>query len=248
MKGLYYRPERKAFSVFKQSPLPAPNASLANTAVAQHETEQAPRGTSGTKHRDSQQSKCRISTTATLAVPSWVTVTAWDDEADSFSQVGLHIPASKWWLLALCSFSNGLYNLAIWLFGIVFNGYWTLFYWSIVNLQCCVSFKYIVKWFIYTYIYIGLAKKFVRIFLYDVLYILIQILFHYGLWQDSGYSSLCYTVGHCCLTILYIVVGICQSQTPNLSFPTPFPFGNRKFVFCLWVYFCFVNKFICIIF
>ena len=40
-------------------------------------------------------------------------------------------------------------------------------------------------------------------------YILIQILFHYRLLQDTEYSSLCYTVGPCCLCILYIVVCIC---------------------------------------
>ena len=40
-------------------------------------------------------------------------------------------------------------------------------------------------------------------------YILFHILFHYGLLQDIKYSSLCYTVGPCCLSILYIVVCIC---------------------------------------
>ena len=37
-------------------------------------------------------------------------------------------------------------------------------------------------------------------------YILFHILFHYGLLQDIEYSSLCYTVGSCGLTILYTVV------------------------------------------
>ena len=32
------------------------------------------------------------------------------------------------------------------------------------------------------------------------MYILLHILFHYGLSQDIDYSSLCYTVGPCCLT------------------------------------------------
>ena len=39
---------------------------------------------------------------------------------------------------------------------------------------------------------------------YSVIYILFHILFHYGLSQDIEYSSLCYTVGPCCLSILYI--------------------------------------------
>lgn len=112
-------------------------------------------GTRGAKLTDSQQSKHRISTTARLAVPSWATVTAGDDEAASFNQVSLHIPASKWWLHAWCSFINGLHNFAVWIFGIAFNGYWTLFNWSIVHLQGCFSFKYIAKWFhfIDTYVY-----------------------------------------------------------------------------------------------
>ena len=48
------------------------------------------------------------------------------------------------------------------------------------------------------------------------IHILFQILFHYSLSQDIDYSSLCYTVGHYQLSILYIVVCICQSQSPKL--------------------------------
>ena len=29
--------------------------------------------------------------------------------------------------------------------------------------------------------------------------------FHYGLSQDTEYSSLCYRVGPCCLSILYVI-------------------------------------------
>ena len=67
-----------------------------------------------------------------------------------------------------------------------------LFYWSIVDVQCCVHFCCTAKWFSYTYIYI-----------------LFHIPFHYGLSQDIEYSSLCSTVGPCCLSILYIIVCIC---------------------------------------
>ena len=35
------------------------------------------------------------------------------------------------------------------------------------------------------------------------------ILFHYGLSQEIGYSSPCYTVGPCCLSILNRIVCIC---------------------------------------
>ena len=36
------------------------------------------------------------------------------------------------------------------------------------------------------------------------IYILFHSLFHYGLSQDIGYSSLCYTVGPCHRTLLFI--------------------------------------------
>ena len=41
------------------------------------------------------------------------------------------------------------------------------------------------------------------------IHILFHILFHYGSWWDIESRSLCYTVGPCCLSSLYIVVYIC---------------------------------------
>ena len=43
-----------------------------------------------------------------------------------------------------------------------------------------------------------------------------QILFPFRLLENIEQDSLCYTVGPCWLSILNIVVCICQSQTPNL--------------------------------
>ena len=40
-------------------------------------------------------------------------------------------------------------------------------------------------------------------------YIYRQILFHYRLLQDIEYSTLCYTAGLYCLSVLYIVVCYC---------------------------------------
>ena len=47
----------------------------------------------------------------------------------------------------------------------------------------------------------------------------------FPLWviKDINYSPLCYTVGHYCLCILFIVVYIYYSQTLNLSLTDPFP-------------------------
>ena len=43
------------------------------------------------------------------------------------------------------------------------------------------------------------------------------ILFHYGLSQDIEQSSLCYTIGPCCLSILYIIVCIDGQLSINIS-------------------------------
>ena len=47
--------------------------------------------------------------------------------------------------------------------------------------------------------------------------LLFQILFTCRLLQNIEQSSLCYTVDPCWLSILNIVVCVCQSQTPSLS-------------------------------
>ena len=60
-----------------------------------------------------------------------------------------------------------------------------------------------------------------------------HILFHYGLSHDIEYSSLCYTVGPCCLSTLNVTVCIYQPQTPSPSLSPP-PLGNHKSV--LYVY------------
>ena len=49
----------------------------------------------------------------------------------------------------------------------------------------------------------------IYIYIYIYIYILLSVLFHYTLSQDIEYSSLCYTVGPCCLSNLYILICIC---------------------------------------
>ena len=47
----------------------------------------------------------------------------------------------------------------------------------------------------------------------------LKILFHYSLLQDIEYSSLCYTVGPCCLSILYTVTCILEKAVaPTLQY------------------------------
>ena len=55
-----------------------------------------------------------------------------------------------------------------------------------------------------------LCSKVIQLYIHTHIYIYIfHIIFHYGLSQDIEYSSLCYAVGLCCLSILYIVVYVC---------------------------------------
>ena len=55
--------------------------------------------------------------------------------------------------------------------------------------------------------------------LYTKTHILFNILFHYDLSQNIDYSSLCYMVGPCCLSILNAIVCAYHPQTcsPSLS-------------------------------
>ena len=52
-------------------------------------------------------------------------------------------------------------------------------------------------------------RKVIQLYIYMYIF---QIIFHYRLLQNIEHSSLCYTVGPCCLCILYIAVSICQSH------------------------------------
>ena len=81
--------------------------------------------------------------------------------------------------------------------------------WSVVDLSYCVNFCCTAKWLSYTHICT-----------------LLYILSHYGSPQDVEYSSLCYTLGSCCISILYVMVCFYepwpQTHSPSLphsSFP-----------------------------
>ena len=74
-------------------------------------------------------------------------------------------------------------------------------------------------------------------------------IFHYGLSQETGYSSLCYTVGCHCLSILNVIVCIYQPPVPHPShFFAPHPWHPQVCSLHPWVCFCFVGRFICAIF
>ena len=71
------------------------------------------------------------------------------------------------------------------------RNHYFFFNWSIVDLQRFVSFWCTAKWLSYTHTH---THIYIYIFFFN-------ILFHYGLSQEIGYSSLCSTVGPCCLSI-----------------------------------------------
>ena len=64
-------------------------------------------------------------------------------------------------------------------------------YWNIADLRCCTNFCCTAKWLTRAYTYI-----------------LFNIIFHHGLSQETGYSSLCCTVGPQCLSILNVIACI----------------------------------------
>ena len=68
-------------------------------------------------------------------------------------------------------------------------------------------------------------SKMIQLYIQIYIYILFYFPFHYGLLQDSEYSSLCYTVGACCLSILYSVNLL--TLAVNFPLPIPFPFSNH---------------------
>ena len=89
-----------------------------------------------------------------------------------------------------------------------------LFYWSILDLQCCVNFCYTAKWFIGIHVYVCA---------------LFHILFCCGLWQDIVYSSLCYTIGPCLSTLYVSLYLLTPNSQPN-PLPPPSPLLDHKSV------------------
>ena len=77
----------------------------------------------------------------------------------------------------------------------------------------------------------------------------IYIIFYHGLSQETGCNSLCCTVEPHFLSILNVTVCIYQPQTPNQSCSSsPHPWQPQVYSPCLWVCFCFEDRFICAIF
>ena len=74
---------------------------------------------------------------------------------------------------------------------------------------------------------------------------LFNIHFYYGLLQHIGYSPMYYTVGLCCLSILYKFSSANSKLPIHPSFTSP-TLGNHRSVLCVCESaFCVVDKFVC---
>ena len=77
----------------------------------------------------------------------------------------------------------------------------------------------------------------VHIYIYMCVFFF-YILFHYRLFQDVEYNPLCYTVGRCWLSVLYIAVYICQCYFLSLSRPLLPLLCPQAHPLCLHLYSC----------
>ena len=89
-----------------------------------------------------------------------------------------------------------------------------IFYWSIVDLQCCANFCCTAVTHLHTNIHF-----------------LLILFFHFMVYpRRFGYKSLCYTVGPCCLSILNVTVCIYKPQTPSPPSPSsPSPWQPQDY-------------------
>ena len=77
---------------------------------------------------------------------------------------------------------------------------YALCYLELLFMHLCLSFLFLFEVYL---IYIVLASGVQQSDSFILIHILFQILFHYRLLHDIEYVSLCYTVGPCCLSILF---------------------------------------------
>ena len=77
------------------------------------------------------------------------------------------------------------------------------------------------------------THMYICVSLYTHVYILLHIVFHYGLSQDIEYSSLCSTVGPFCTSIRYAMVFLSLLIPNSQSFSSP-PLRNHKHIVYVW--------------
>ena len=90
-----------------------------------------------------------------------------------------------------------------------------------IYIYICIYTQHIRFYMCYIYIYTYTQHiRFYMCFIYTHTHThththtLFHVLSHYSLSQDIQFSCPGYTIGPCCLSILYIIVCTCKSQTP----------------------------------
>ena len=75
---------------------------------------------------------------------------------------------------------------------------------TLVSCISCIDRQILYHWATWEALCKCYIKQLILLFFFFFTHIYISkiILFHYGLSQDIEYSSLCYTIGPCCLSIL----------------------------------------------
>ena len=106
--------------------------------------------------------------------------------------------------------------------------FFLILYWGIVDLQCCVNFCYIAKWFSYTQICF-IFKSFFFMLYHRILNIVPVIYCRTLLFIHAKYNN------------LYLLILNFQSIPPTLPLPWQLPVCSL----CLWVCFPFRDKDIC---
>ena len=128
--------------------------------------------------------------------------------------------------------------------GMIFWTFSGFSYIANVSSPCCLFFKIFFKcWFTVLcqfLLYSRVTQSYINTHS-------LNTIFHHGLSQEIGYSSLCYTEGPYCLCILNIIVCIYESQTPHPSCSVP-PWQPQVCFLCLWVCFGFVDRFLSAVF
>ena len=95
--------------------------------------------------------------------------------------------------------------------------------------------------------FISLTHSWFTMLCYFLLYSkVIHILFHYGLSWDIYYSSLCYTLGPCCLCILYWQFASINLKLQSVPPSFPLPHGKQRsgFYVCESVSVSYVSSFV----
>ena len=99
---------------------------------------------------------------------------------------------------------------------------------SLFEVICSILvFKFFIEvWLIYNIVLISAVQKSNSVIC--IYQCICHFFFHYGLSQNTEYSSMCCPIGPCCLSILNIPVCIWNLKLQTHLFPTLLPLGDNQ--------------------